>query len=747
MDLYLSGMIRLRHLFIISAIWLAAAPTLAQSKARPARVTDNGNLPDSFWRFKAGDSLVWASPAYNDDHWAKGVAPANPMRLNEPLWSGGKGWFRIRFRLSKRKQLDTNSLVVSQLGHSDVYLDGRLLATIGLSPQNRAGAQRVIRFLPLPVTDTNQHLLAVRYAFRHDPVVTADFDAAAFKMTIERADDGPISLVALESVKAGVSFLLAGIFGCLALLHFLFYRTNKTQSVNKLLGWEMVAFAISFGSRRFNDFVATLTAKSLLDVLSTFTLLAGLLLLLTAIYQYLNLRRGRFYYGVISLMSTSFLYELVAGPIPYRLDLVCFALLLAEYIRISWIGRRRNDADSRLPWVSLRTSLYCVLAFILTALLLSVVVAVSTAKGAEASVQLGWFSGVIFLITLLGLISFPVGLSLSLVRDYARTYQSLGDKLREVEELSVRAVTQEQEKQQLLARQNETLEHLVTERTAALDQSLTELRATQDQLIQREKLASLGELTAGVAHEIQNPLNFVNNFSDVSVELLTELEQEQGRPAAERDTGLEKEILGDIKENISKISHHGQRAAGIVRGMLQHSRASVGQREPTDLNALTEEYLRLAYHGLRRSGVPAKEKTFEVDLATHFDPDLPTVSIVPQDIGRVLMNLFTNAFYAVQERSRHYAAQPDTYRPTVTVRTQLVGNTVELRVHDNGIGIADEVRSKIFQPFFTTKPTGKGIGLGLSLSYDIITKGHGGTISLQSEPAVFTEFVVALPLN
>ncbi|WP_363331691.1 ATP-binding protein [Flavobacterium sp.] len=316
----------------------------------------------------------------------------------------------------------------------------------------------------------------------------------------------------------------------------------------------------------------------------------------------------------------------------------------------------------------------------------------------------------------------------------------------EVEQLSAQSIIQEQEKQQLLARQNEVLEHQVADRTAELSRSLRDLQTTQQQLIQKEKMASLGELTAGIAHEIQNPLNFVNNFSEVSVELLTELEEEQERPADERDVELEKEILGDIKQNISKISHHGQRAASIVKGMLQHSRASTGQREPTDLNALTDEYLRLAYHGIR-----AKEKTFEVSLVTHFNPDLPAVATIPQDIGRVLMNLFINAFHAVQERTQRSADQrsadnQSTYQPTVTVTTERVGDKVQVRVHDNGTGVPDEVRSKIFQPFFTTKPTGKGTGLGLSLSYDIVTKGHGGTLDLHSEPSQFTEFIVTLPI-
>ncbi|GAB2775750.1 signal transduction histidine kinase [Hymenobacter luteus] len=302
---------------------------------------------------------------------------------------------------------------------------------------------------------------------------------------------------------------------------------------------------------------------------------------------------------------------------------------------------------------------------------------------------------------------------------------------------------EEEKARRLMAAQKVELERLVAERTAILTQqaeelreALTELKTTQAQLIQAEKMASLGELTAGIAHEIQNPLNFVTNFSDVSAELVTELEEEQQNP--DRDPALEAELLGDLKQNLLKINHHGQRAASIVRGMLEHSRASTGERQSTDLNTLADEYLRLAYHGLR-----AKDKTFNATLVTHLEPGLPPIEVVSQDVGRVLLNLFTNAFYAVQKRKE--LGQPG-YTPTVTVTTrQLPDGDVEVRVHDNGTGIPPAVVEKIFQPFFTTKPTGEGTGLGLSLSYDIITKGHGGTLVVETQEGHGTEFIVTLP--
>ena len=303
---------------------------------------------------------------------------------------------------------------------------------------------------------------------------------------------------------------------------------------------------------------------------------------------------------------------------------------------------------------------------------------------------------------------------------------------------------EEEHAKRLIEAQNVELERLVGERTAALTAraeelrgALTELRATQAQLVQSEKMASLGELTAGIAHEIQNPLNFVNNFAEVSAELVTELEEERARPA--RDPGLEAELLADLKQNLVKISQHGGRAASIVRGMLEHSRTSSGERTPTDLNQLADEYLRLAYHGLR-----AKDKTFNATLEPAFDPALPPVPVLAQDLGRVLLNLFSNAFYAVRQRQQRGEAG---YQPTVRVSTRRVGDEVEIRVRDNGSGIPEGVKQKIFQPFFTTKPTGEGTGLGLSLSYDIVTQGHGGTLTVASAENQFTEFLISLPVH
>jgi signal transduction histidine kinase/ligand-binding sensor domain-containing protein len=310
---------------------------------------------------------------------------------------------------------------------------------------------------------------------------------------------------------------------------------------------------------------------------------------------------------------------------------------------------------------------------------------------------------------------------------YYRSRQLIKEK--RVLEQKVQARTEEvmQQKEEIEAQRDD------------LDKAFKDLKATQTQLIQSEKMASLGELTAGIAHEIQNPLNFVNNFSEVNTEMIGELEGEL--KAGNIDEALA--IAADIKDNEQKINHHGQRADAIVKGMLQHSRASSGAKEPTDINTLADEYLRLAYHGLR-----AKDKSFNALTETHFDAGIGKLNINPQEIGRVILNLLNNAFYAVNEKKK---TNPEGYEPTVTITTKLIsppleGRGVELSVRDNGAGIPQKILDKIYQPFFTTKPTGQGTGLGLSMSYDII-KAHGGELKVETKEGEFTEFIVTLPLN
>ena len=331
--------------------------------------------------------------------------------------------------------------------------------------------------------------------------------------------------------------------------------------------------------------------------------------------------------------------------------------------------------------------------------------------------------------------------------------KSLKDADKELEITAFKLDRTEKVKRTTAILLEETIEELEQKRKAieetntALTKSLEELKAAQALLIQSEKMASLGELTAGIAHEIQNPLNFVNNFSEVSTELVDEMNEEMAKGNEQLAMGnmqqaicnmqTANEIAKDLKQNLEKINHHGKRAGDIVKGMLQHSRSSSGVKELTDINALADEYLRLAYHGLR-----AKDKTFNAAMKTDYDENIGLIKIIPQDIGRVILNLITNAFYAVTERKK---INTDGYEPVVTVSTKKVNDKIEVHVKDNGNGIPQKVLDKIFQPFFTTKPTGQGTGLGLSLSYDIV-KAHGGELKVETTEGEGSEFIIMLPV-
>jgi signal transduction histidine kinase/CheY-like chemotaxis protein len=287
--------------------------------------------------------------------------------------------------------------------------------------------------------------------------------------------------------------------------------------------------------------------------------------------------------------------------------------------------------------------------------------------------------------------------------------------------------------QELLQQTNET----IAAQKGKAEKALSSLKSTQLQLIQTEKMASLGELTAGIAHEIQNPLNFVNNFSEVSKELISELKIESSKVESERNRGLENEILNDISENLEKIYFHGKRASDIVKGMLEHSKRPTGQKTPTDINVLCDEFLRLAYYGIK-----AKERSFNCTIERFLDPNLPKIDVIPQDLGRVILNLINNGIWAATERSKK---EEIGFEPIVSITTKhIANNQMLISVQDNGSGIPDRIKDKIFQPFFTTKPAGQGVGLGLSLSYEIV-KAHGGELKVESKEDKGSQFHFILP--
>ncbi|MGI4738116.1 MAG: ATP-binding protein [Janthinobacterium lividum] len=723
----------MKHLLLLLTLLAAYPPCLAYTPGSAAlridRLPPSGLLLQKGWRYHAGDDPAWARPDFDDRRWDT-INPARPRRELPPTLGNGISWLRLRLHLGDSLRLQTLVLQAWELGACELYLNGRLLLRQGTLAANPAQVRpRGVNMPPGEVSAGGpaEQVLAVRYAPWQPRLLFGLGNRAQLKIRLFTPKQY-WQFVASGRASVDVFLVAVGIFGLLTLLHWAFFHYNPTQQANRYFARFALALTLAFLSGYGSQVLAYPTQAPHLVVAMLNNGLGpiGSIWAVRALYALFKVQPGRLYTGLWVSCGVMLLL-LLLGPY-HQAHVIAQTLLTllaaAEQLRLTVGALRRGHHGA---WIIAGGFAGGLSASLVILLLLRLAVTLQL----EATT-------VTLLIELLALLMYllpALSISLFLAREFALDAELLQVKLGEVERLSAQTLAQEQEKQSLLARQNETLETQVAQRTSQLQRSLTDLRATQNQLIQAEKMASLGELTAGIAHEIQNPLNFVNNFSEVSAELVGELETEQQRPA--RDATLETELLQDLKQNLVKISEHGRRASGIVRGMLEHSRQRNGVRQSTDINALADEYLRLAYHGLR-----AKDKTFNATLQTDLTPALPPIEAVGGDLGRVLLNLFTNAFYAVHQRQQAGEAG---YEPTVGVATRRVGSTLEVRVHDNGMGMSAAVQAKIFQPFFTTKPTGEGTGLGLSLSYDIVTKGHGGTLTVVSQVDQGTEFTIVLP--
>ena len=726
----------MKHLLLLLLALLSASACPAQVKGGPSpapdpatqrvnRLPEKGLLLKKGWRYHAGDDPAWARPDFDDSAWDT-LNPTRPRRELLAALGAGISWLRLRVRLGDSLRQRALLLNTNGSGAWEIYLDGQLLGRDGTLHPDPAQVQvnaSTTEPLELPATGRAAHVLAVRFAAWRSPLLQKNIDASPQfsarllsatqlrKDTAEQAEIRPIFLV------------VGSVVGLLLLLHLAFFYYNPARRANLYFACYTGTLSLAALNLYFSPSLhfSSPIGAAIFALLVHLTLIVSGLWAARALYSLFGFRPGWLYAGLCvgggGLFACVAFGFVNAGKYSFLVLLLAIVLATAEQLRLTGRALRQRR---RGGWI-------IAAGFGLALLAVFGLIALQVSKVSTSP--------------LVGALTFPfiflppaLAISLFLAREFALDAELLLVKLGEVERLSAQTLAQEQEKQALLAQQNEMLETQVQQRTDALQRSLTELRATQTQLIQKEKMASLGELTAGIAHEIQNPLNFVNNFSEVSAELMAELEEAQAAGDGEEVSAL----AADVRQNLTKINQHGQRASGIVKGMLEHSRASTGERAPTDLNALCDEYLRLAYHGLR-----AKDKTFNATLETDFAPDLPLVEGVGADLGRVLLNLFTNAFYAVQQRQ---LAGESGYAPTVSVSTRGVGQQVEIRVSDNGTGMSEAVQTKIFQPFFTTKPTGEGTGLGLSLSYDIITKGHGGTLTVESYSGTGTKFLITLPL-
>jgi len=681
------------------------------------------------WIFRPGHDTSWANLEIDTVGWQKLM----PAQLTEAMADkNGKleSWFRIKIKLDSTFGEIPLGIRVSTWAASDLYINGKKAASFGNTGANGLPYRENVfsgDLLPVPlVLKMNQEyslaLHVVDYLSPFPPYELKSKDPGLASLIRITGPKYNKSIIENVTRKVYANMFLAIISAVLSLLFWLLYFQNRGEK-NMLL------------------FAAASTFLSISLVSSTLVNNKG------ASYGGLSynwvwiLQQTGWIFLLLFIMSSPFVIARIFKRRMSRLLLLLFIVILTILLIFNFqiFGTNEKLGDMVIvllfplnmaigiyymitSWKSLRGAQWAVVAglmILLFILLFALILSLVLPERFAAYFASLWS---------MGLISFPMSLMVYVVMRFKEI-------INEVRENANQIVKMSEEKKEQALNQQKVLEQEVTRQTAEIRSALTNLKATQAQLIQSEKMASLGELTAGIAHEIQNPLNFVNNFSELNKELLEEMNEEIEKGNMDEV----KAIARDVMDNEDKIKHHGQRAEAIVKGMLEHSRTSSAQKEPTDINALCDEYLRLAYHGLR-----AKDKSFNATMETHFDTLLPKIEVIPQDIGRVVLNLIINAFQAVNERNKK---GEEGYKPKVTITTQLTANNqLLIAIKDNGPGIPEHIKGKIFQPFFTTKPTGQGTGLGLSLSYDIV-KAHGGEIKLESKVGEGTTFNVILPID
>jgi two-component system, NtrC family, sensor kinase len=718
-----------RLLAICCVLFMSLTAELGFAQGKPSAKWGRLNLlaVDSTWKYYNGPAKQQFLERDFDDHEWQTVK--NDFLLNIPGNISTRpilAVFRKKFDVPDSLKNRRFELFVDQFGASEIYLDGKLVYRFGTltgQPKDEIILQKAIQLF---LDSQSYHLLAIYYSNHIRESVISRFELINYDIALSPLNP-PFDNTKEPDHHALISFSIILVFCLFFLVVYGFYpyRLASLMSALMLANFSLIFLAgVVNISTNINSFILT---NDLWQI--AFTLNPGWNLLFVYSLYYGKLP-GRSWIPA-GLMIISVPFVLLHSPFPFQVIVPLLALYLIESWRILILGLRKKRTGFWILVIGESISIFGSLVSIF-----------------DLFNFFPWYlTNTQTILAIITDLSFPLTLALQFAWEFGSANRDLQKQLVQVKDLSDKNLEQEKEKQQILANQNEMLEKQVTERTLQVvlqkeeiekqrDQvtvTLGELRATQNQLIQSEKMASLGELTAGIAHEIQNPLNFVNNFSEVNTELIEDMKKEIDAGNMEQI----KNIATDLEQNTEKITHHGKRADAIVKGMLQHSRKSTGQKEPTDINALADEYLRLSYQGLR-----ARDKTFNATLETNFTENLGKISVVPQDMGRVLLNLFNNAFYAVSERGKLGVIG---YEPTISVSTKKLNGKMEISIKDNGTGIPEKNLDKIFQPFFTTKPTGQGTGLGLSLSYDII-KAHGGELNVDTKEGIGTEFVIQIPV-
>lgn len=711
-----------KEILLVVCMLGARATVSAQNIGEPVYVSElksfHHNIVDSLWKYHTGNNTEWTSASYNDSDWQLVNTQDLQDTAGKPInsWSGS-GWFRKWIVLPDTLVGSTLAIMMGHIGISEIYLDGKLIKRYGYEKDNSSKA-----FIPhepffIKVDSQSRHLFVVHFTGQEKSDFSGLIAFRGFRFLVSSPTAADMGLKKpFQTRIISISFMVAFfLFFCFV---YAFYpdRIASLLAAVFLADFCIIFLTILIGETSSDGNIVTNAVYWWVTAVS----LAGALNLLFTYAAYYGKLIPRSWL-IVALMIVNAIAGLRNN---YIVTIIIGLIFTLETYRIIILGLKNKKTG------------FWILAIANFLIFLGSNLVIFN--------RLNLFPPhPTTLYTLLSLatdLTLPLYLALHLAWEFGSANRDLRVQLAQVNKLSLENISKEQEKQQLLASQNESLEKQVKERTAELTSqknelqtTLENLKETQSLLIQSEKMASLGEMTAGIAHEIQNPLNFVNNFSEVNTELIDELQSEL--KSGKTDEAFT--ISNDIKENEQKINHHGKRADAIVKSMLLHSKASAGNKEPTDINALADEYLRLAYHGLR-----AKEKSFNVILATDYDKTIGSINIIPQDIGRVFLNLFNNSFYALNEKIKK---RIEGYDPIIHISTKNLKSKIEIRVKDNGIGIPQKILDKIFQPFFTNKPTGQGTGLGLSLSYDII-KAHGGEIKVESTDGEGSLFIIQIPI-
>jgi two-component system, NtrC family, sensor kinase len=692
-----------------------------------AKVKNSGVLLNKEWKFSFGDSLHFMKMNYDDSDWAKRSIDDKFVSFDYAN-SYKVGWFRKKITIDSTMLQNLYNIKVNASGAAEVFFNETLLFKIGriertLSKSDVLVSEAIIPY-PIDFKEKGEQLIAVRFLFTPQNKLSQNFSRYPLDLRLKRENND----LAFQLNKIKISGFIAGICGgfffMMSIVHFFFFYLFRSQRFNVLFSIAMFLFGLYFYTKGGALIYHSIDSFVTSDIFENSLFILGHIILLSAVYDYVHYPK-HFIFWLMTIIFTSVTISSFFNLIPEYVEAIAFFLLILNYGYIIFQSIKEKQQHGKVLRNALIIFLTCITVVSIGFILL-VSFDIVTIKN-DTSILLDSLILPLFavLFSIGPQLSISLATTFSLAKEYVNANISLKEKFNEIDILS-------KEKQEILSSQNEKLESEVKERTAELEESLANLNAAQSQLIQSEKMASLGELTAGIAHEIKNPLNFVNNFAELNIELIDEMEAE----ASKGNTDQVIELVHNIKQNLTKIASHGKRADGIVKSMLEHSRKSSGKKEMTDINALVKEYFNLAYHGNK-----AKNKSFNCQLNIDLDTSISDISIVPQDIGRVLLNICINAFYAVEEAVQK---SDSTYQPRVGISTLQLEDGIEIKIKDNGSGIPFEIQDKIFQPFFTTKPSGKGTGLGLSLAYDIL-KSHGGELSLESIPQKGCTFIIYLP--